>query len=116
MTSQSSSPLNLGARILWCVAVCVALYVLLLTDYPPQALAVATCIIALTYMAIRIVNFFDEDRFSPKRVRVGLLWAVAGVSTETDEFDTGPALFYVCLFLVLSAGLVLRPLVQWVLL
>ena len=102
------------SRVLWALGMIVAVYVLFFTDYPPQALAISICLIAVFYMTIRIINFFDEDRFTPKRVRVGLLWAVAGVSTETEEFDTGPALFYVCLFFILFAGLLIRPAIQWV--
>ncbi len=80
-------------------------------EYPPQALAALIALFFAVYIWMRVMIFLENDRFTPKRLRVGLTWALIGVHDEANEFDARPVRVYFVLLTVLFIGLVLRPLV-----
>ncbi|MEM9643029.1 MAG: hypothetical protein AAGA19_16165 [Pseudomonadota bacterium] len=91
-----------------------SIWFLLFTDYRPLTLAALVVFYFLGYVALRLMNFLDNNRFTPRRYQVGLSWALTGFNEDTDEFDIRPVRLYFLLLSVLSAGLLLRPIVRWV--
>ena len=91
-----------------------SLWFLLFTDYRPLTLAALIVFYFLAYVALRLMSFLDNNRFTPKRYQVGLSWALTGFNQETDEFDIRPVRVYFLLLALLSAGLLLRPVVRWI--
>lgn len=90
-----------------------ALAYLLGADYPPAALGALVAIFFAAYLWMRVMVFWENDRFSPKRIRVGMTWAFIGVHADTQEYDPRPVRVYFALLAILFAGLILRPFVDW---
>ncbi len=95
--------------------VVAALGWLLLADYHPMTLAVLVALFFCGYAGFRLMVFMDANRFTPRRLRVGLNWALVGFNAATGEYDIGPVRVYFLLLALLSAGLFLRPVVQGIL-
>lgn len=93
----------------------LALAYVLFADYTALMLAGLTCVFFAFYLGFRFLAWFQADRFTPKRLRVGATWALVGIDGEADEYDSGPARTYFSLLLILFAGLVLRPVLGWIL-
>ncbi len=89
---------------------------LLLADYHPMALSVLVTMAFAAYVAFRWLWWMDDNRMTPRRLQVGLAWALVGYNHDNDEFDLRPVRMYFVLLAVEFAGLVVRPLVQWVVL
>ncbi len=87
----------------------LALIYVLSADYPAAALGSLVSIFFAAYIWMRMMIFFENDRFTPKRVRVGMTWALVGLHEDTQEYDRRPVRVYFALLAVLFAGLVLRP-------
>jgi hypothetical protein len=87
---------------------------LLLSDYQPMSLAGLIAFYFLAYVAMRLLWFLDNNRFTPKRQQVGLNWALTGFNARTAEFDVRPVRVYFLLLALMSVGLFLRPIVKWV--
>ena len=90
----------------------VALAYVLTASYPATALAALISIFFAAYLWMRFMIFFENDRFTPNRLRVGMTWALIGIHDETNEFDRRPVRVYFALLAVLFAGLILRPFVN----
>jgi len=88
---------------------------LVLADYHPMSLAVLVAAYFLAYAGFRTIRFLDGNRFTPRRLQVGMNWALTGFNANTDEFDIGPVRVYFLLLALLSAGLFLRPIVKGIL-
>lgn len=104
----------------WTRAVSVALVLsafgwLLVGDYTPMALVVLTCALFLVYIFMRLIVWMDSNGFTPERRQVGLTWALIGVNDETGEFDPRPVRVYFLLLSLMAVGLILRPIVKWIL-
>ncbi len=91
-----------------------SIWFLLFTDYRPMTLAALVVFYFLGYVALRLMSFLDNNRLTPRRYQVGLSWALTGFNSETDEFDIRPVRVYFLLLALLSAGLLLRPIVKWI--
>lgn len=91
-----------------------SIWFLLFTDYRPMTLAALVVFYFLGYIALRLMSFLDNNRLTPRRYQVGLSWALTGFNSETDEFDIRPVRVYFLLLALLSAGLLLRPIVKWI--
>ena len=87
---------------------------LLIADYPPLALAALIALFFAVYVWMRVMIYLENDRFSPKRIRVGATWALIGVHDEVNEFDARPVRVYFILLAILFVGLVVRPLLEWI--
>ncbi len=85
---------------------------LLSADYPPAALGALIALFFAVYVWMRLMVFFENDRFSPKRVRVGLTWALIGLDDGVREFDPRPVRVYFALLVILFAGLIIKPILQ----
>lgn len=96
------------------VLLIVATSYLLAADYPPMALGALVSIFFAVYIWMRVMIFFENDRFTPKRIRVGMTWALVGLHEDTQEYDPRPVRVYFALLAVLFAGLILRPIVNLV--
>lgn len=101
---RAGSLLLLIAAMIW----------LLTSDYHPMSLAGLTSVYFLAYVALRLMWFLDNNRFTPRRQQVGLTWALTGFNEDTQEFDVRPVRVYFLLLALMSAGLFLRPVVRWV--
>jgi len=112
-TGNAPSP---AARLALTAATLGAVLYLLLADYPPVLLAAMTVLIFGAYVWMRVMLYLDNDRFSPRRIRVGMAWALVGIDPNTDEFDIRPVRIYFLLLAMLFGGLVLRPVFRWALL
>jgi|GEM_PF-2089334 len=114
--SPENSPLEIAAlgRAVAVVVFLLSLGWFLLSDYHPMSLAGLIAFYFLAYVAMRLMWFMDNNRFTPKRQQVGLNWALTGFNAETNEFDVRPVRVYFLLLALLSVGLFLRPVVQWV--
>ena len=97
------------------VATLLAAGFVLFGDYPVIALPAIASLIFAVYVGFRILVWFENARFSPKRLRVGVTWALVGIDMETDEYDTGPVRMYFALLALLLLGMVVRPFAIWVL-
>jgi len=86
---------------------------LLLADYHPLALAVLVTLFFGAYVAFRWIWWMDDNRMTPKRLQVGLIWALMGYNHDNEEVDLGPVRVFFILLAVQFAGLVLRPILQW---
>ena len=93
----------------------LGLFYLALADYPNGVLAVLIGLIFICYLAVRTLVFFENDRFTPKRRRVSLTWAVAGIDEATREFDPRPVRVYFVLLTILFVGTTVRPFIVWLL-
>lgn len=82
---------------------------ILFADYNARTLGFIVGAFFAAYIWMRVMVFLDNDRFSPKRLRVGITWALIGIDAETDEFDPRPVRVYFALLVVLFAGLILQP-------
>ena len=111
---NNNSPISdrniLTTRILQIATTVAALVFLLFADYPNAALGGIIALFFAAYVWMRVMVYLDNDRFSPRRLRVGLTWALVGIDKDTDEFDVRPVRVYFVLLVVLFAGLILRPL------
>ncbi len=87
---------------------------LLVASYPPLALAALVAVFFAVYVWLRVMIFLENDRFTPKRLRVGMTWALVGIHDDTGEFDPRPVRVYFILLAILFVGLVVRPLVDWI--
>ncbi len=87
---------------------------LVVGEYNPLALAVLVTLYFSGYVAFRWIWWMDDNRMTPKRLQVGIVWALMGYNHDNREFDPGPARVYFILLGLQFAGLVLRPVVQWV--
>ena len=61
----------------------------------------------------RWLVWIEENRFTPRGLRVGISWALLGVDPDTDEFDPGAVLVYFVLLMVLFVGLLVKPVFDW---
>ena len=109
-----------GGPLLWGGPLGAALLIgagawLMLAEYHPMSLAVLVAGYFLAYAGFRTILFLDGNRFTPRRLQVGMNWALTGFNANTDEFDIGPVRVYFLLLAILSAGLFLRPIVKGVL-
>jgi len=86
---------------------------LLFVDYNPIALGALVALFFAVYIWLRVMIFLENDRFTPKRRRVGLSWALVGVYDEADEFDPRPVRVYFVLLFILFIGMVIRPILGW---
>ena len=96
-------------RMIGAAATLAALAYVLFADYEPLALAAVLCLIFAGYVWIRVLVYWENDRFTPKRYRVGFTWALIGIDPDTEEFDARPAQIYFVILLLLFAGLLVRP-------
>ena len=87
---------------------------LLVASYPPIALGALVALSFATYVWMRVMIYLENDRFSPKRIRVGATWALIGVHDDVNEFDARPVRVYFILLTILFVGLVLRPFTSWI--
>ncbi len=87
---------------------------LVLADYNPMTLSVLVSLYFVAYVASRWVIWLESNGFTPRRYQVGLSWALVGYNSLNDEFDIRPVRVYFLLMAVEFTGLVVRPLVQWV--
>lgn len=92
----------------------VALAYLLIAEYSSGILAGLVALIFVGYIALRTLVFFENDRFTPKRRRVSLTWALAGIDETTQEFDPRPVRVYFVLLTILLTGTTVRPFFAWV--
>lgn len=92
--------------------VALSLVFILGADYPPLALGALVALFFAVYIWMRVMIFLENDRFTPKRLRVGLTWALIGVHDDANEFDARPVRVYFVLLAILFIGLVVRPLVE----
>ncbi len=104
-TAQNTSMAHLGLTL-------AAVGFILFSDYNARALGFIVGIFFAAYIWMRVMVFLDNDRFSPKRLRVGITWALIGIDADTDEFDPRPVVVYFALLAVLFAGLVVKPILQ----
>ena len=87
---------------------------LLSAEYTPVGLAALVSFLFVGYGALRLMTWMDANRFSPRHLRVGLTWAPVGLDPETDEYDRRPVVVCFLMLAIPSAGLLLRPVLQWV--
>jgi hypothetical protein len=87
---------------------------LMTASYPPLALGSLIALFFAVYVWMRVMIYLENDRFSPKRIRVGATWALIGVHDEVNEFDARPVRVYFILLAILFVGLVVRPLLEWI--
>ena len=113
MNLQSQKDSGIGAGLRHGVLTVLALLYVLFADYLPLMLAGLVCLFFAAYISVRLLIWFQNDRFTPNRLRVGLTWAFIGFHGDTDEFDIRPVRVYFLLLGVLFAGLVLRPIFGW---
>ena len=102
------------ARGLQAVTTLAAVAFILVADYPPLALGALVAMFFAAYIWLRMMIYFENDRFSPKRLRVGVTWALVGIASDTDEYDTRPVRVYFILLAILFTGVLLRPFFGWV--
>lgn len=84
----------------------------LTADYSSLALAAVLALVFAIYFFIRTMAFWENERFTPNRIQVGMSWVLIGVDPDTNEFDTRPVRVYAAILLVLVAGLVVRPVLR----
>ena len=87
----------------------------LFADYPPAALAALMGFIFLAYLGMRVLIFWDNNRFTPRRLQVGITWALIGIDADTEEFDTRPVRVYFAILALLAVGVLARPVFLWML-
>ena len=104
---------SLAERLLLTGLTLGGLAYVLLADYPPQVLGVLLAMIFGIYFSVRVLIYWDNDGFSPKRIRVGMRWVLLGLDADTEEFDAGPVRVYAAILLLLLTGLIVRPMAQW---
>ena len=117
---RSGGPIGvLAAALPWrairLAAIAGGLGFVLLADYPMPALGALVALLFAAYVWLRCLVFFDNDRFTPRRHRVSLTWALVGIDDTAKEFDYRPVRVYFVLLAILFCGTVLRPVLQWVL-
>ena len=91
-----------------------ALWFLLFTEYRPLSLAALIVFYFLAYVALRLMTHLDNNRLTPDGLQVGLNWALTGFNQDTREFDMRPVRVYFLLLALLAAGMLLRPIVRWI--
>ena len=106
---------NVSSVLRHTILTLLAVGYVLFADYGPLVLAGLVCLFFVVYIAVRLIFWFNNDRFTPDRLRVGVTWALVGIDEEAEEFDSGPALTYFSLLLLLFAGLLLRPILGFLL-
>lgn len=104
-----------GSALRHAVLTVLALGYVLLADYAALMLAGLICMFFAAYICVRLLLWFQNDRFTPNRLRVGLTWALVGIDEEAEEYDTAPVRTYFSLLILLFAGLFLRPMLGWLL-
>ncbi len=92
----------------------ICLLFLLVADYPPLALGAIVALFFAAYVWMRVMIFLENDRFTPKRLRVGLTWALVGVDDDSQEYDARPVRVYFILLTILLVGLIVRPMLSWI--
>ena len=115
MTLESQKDSGLNSVLRHTLLTLLALVYVLFADYLPLMLAGLVCLFFVAYISVRLLIWFQNDRFTPNRLRVGLTWALVGIDEEAEEYDTAPVRTYFSLLLLLFAGLVLRPMLAWLL-
>jgi len=110
---QDSTPIT-GLPLVTVAGTVLCLFFLLVADYPPLALGAIVALFFAVYIWMRVMIYLENDRFSPKRMRVGVTWALVGVDDDTQEFDARPVRVYFILLTILFVGLVVRPLLSWI--
>ncbi len=103
---------SLLGRIVMALGTLFSAGYLLFGEYRPQTLGALVAMFFGAYVWLRVMLYLENNRFSPKRYRVGVTWALVGIDNDTSEFDIRPVRVYFLLLSALLCGLVLRPIVQ----
>ena len=112
---MSPSPLTLllARRGVGALATAAAVLWFLLADYSPAALTGLITLLFGFYVAYRLLLWIEGSRMTPARLRVGAAWALVGYDAGTRDFDVRPVRVYFLLLALQFAGLLIRPIAQW---
>ena len=114
MTDPQDTNQVVGLPPLTIAGTLLSIVFLLGAEYPPLALGAVVALFFAVYVWMRIMIHLENDRFTPKRLRVGITWALVGINDDTQEYDPRPVRVYFILLSILFVGLVVRPMTNWI--